>query len=457
MADEKVARMLMDRYGFNIGKVCYMLQSGDYYTPPTGFTIQDVENHLDGKATICVFAKPQMTKFICFDVDLKDDGVVHSIINTMVGMGIPKDAIYVSTSGNKGYHIDIYLTHEIFNKDAEQFFWNVIYFSGVDKSKVEFKQDGKNSIKIPLGINHKTGNRCWFVDRDTLDPIERMDYILDTIETDHLLIRDINKEYTKKRKNEMLANRPKYDPSKADKVHLVGHDPVLTMGGQRHYKMRDHGLFLRSCGANEQEIYDGMLKWCAEQPQEYITSSWREIELDAKNTAGWIVKKHPEVNRRYEYSGSLTRIEASDIQCILSMKNKLERRVAMVIWAYCKARGICEISYHRIARIVGCSADSARRSIVSLIDKRMIEKARAGEAKTAKDQIVYSSNQYRLNPTREPDASIRASGFINVQLKDVGIRFDEMFAQVVTALCDDKTLREHLSRAEYKILKGYMR
>lgn len=455
MADERVAQMLMERYGFNVGKVCYMMTSGDYMTPPTGFTIRDVENHLDGGATICVFAKPQMTKFICFDVDTKDSGIVHSIIDTMVGMGIPERNIYVSTSGGKGYHIDLFFSHEIFNKEAEQFFWNVVHFAGAGKN-VEFKQDGRNSIKIPLGINHKTGKRCWYVDRETLEPIERFDYILETAETDNLLIRDINREYTKRRKNEMLANRPKYDPAKAE-MHIAGHDPVLTTTGQRHYKMRDHGLFLRSCGANEQEVYDGMLKWCASQPAEYITSGWREIERDARNTAEWIVKKHPEAGWKREYISVLTRIDADDVRCILSMRNKFERRVGMLIWAYCKAKGICDASYNRIARIVGCSVDAARRSVNALIDCGMIEKARVGEAKTVKDRIEYSSNQYRLNPERKPDTSIRASGFINIQLKDFAMRFDEMFTLTLTELCDRASLRDHLSKAEYKAIKEFVK
>src|SRR5699024_12407077 len=34
-------------------------------------------------------------------------------------------------------------------------------------------------VKLPLVIHQRTGNRCWFVDNETLEPIESFDYILD--------------------------------------------------------------------------------------------------------------------------------------------------------------------------------------------------------------------------------------------------------------------------------------
>ncbi|QCX33663.1 hypothetical protein FDN13_08090 [Caloramator sp. E03] len=67
-----------------------------------------LEAHLDGRLTIGVFGNINSTKFICFDIDFKKPQkakeAVYKLIEAIEQFGIPRDYIYVSSSGNKGYH-----------------------------------------------------------------------------------------------------------------------------------------------------------------------------------------------------------------------------------------------------------------------------------------------------------------------------------------------------------------
>lgn len=59
--------------------------------PLTDYVIQ---RHLDGKATLGVFSSTNHTKFICFDVDVKDEvkakWTVYRLVNALNELGIHK-------------------------------------------------------------------------------------------------------------------------------------------------------------------------------------------------------------------------------------------------------------------------------------------------------------------------------------------------------------------------------
>jgi len=84
-----------------------------------------VEEHLKGKYTIGVFSS-YYSKFICFDVDVKDTEyarwTTYKLINALQDIGISDDYINVSTSGNKGYHVEIFFDKPIQNKILKDFY-----------------------------------------------------------------------------------------------------------------------------------------------------------------------------------------------------------------------------------------------------------------------------------------------------------------------------------------------
>ena len=120
------------------------------------FTDGDIMNHLDGKYCVCVFAGEHATKFLTFDVDLADAVVIHKLIDALADLGIPREYVYVSFSGRKGYHVDIFFKDFIYNNTAERLYWAAIEHSQLDPRKVEFRPTPRQAIKLPLGVHQAT-------------------------------------------------------------------------------------------------------------------------------------------------------------------------------------------------------------------------------------------------------------------------------------------------------------
>ena len=88
---------------------------GKYYTPHSGPDYKKLDNraiigHLNRRYAVGVFSSAYSSKFLCFDIDLPDHDVVHKVIDGLKEFGFPENRIYVSSSGGKGFHVEIFFT-----------------------------------------------------------------------------------------------------------------------------------------------------------------------------------------------------------------------------------------------------------------------------------------------------------------------------------------------------------
>ncbi len=131
-----------------------------------------IKSHLEGDDTVSVFSGANKTKFICFDVDEKDDlrarWMVHKIIEAMCTLGIHQKYIITSYSGRKGYHVELFFKDLIPLKKSKTLYEIVLTLSELDYKKVEFRPTFTQSIKLPLGWNYKNSDPvkgfCPYVD-----------------------------------------------------------------------------------------------------------------------------------------------------------------------------------------------------------------------------------------------------------------------------------------------------
>ena len=117
---------VMERYCFYRQKYV-MAGKGWIKHMPYRYTSKQVWEHINGGISLCVFAGPHKTKFLTFDVDMKDNDVVRRVADTLINLGIPEDAINVSLSGNKGYHMDIFFEDSVYNWKAKELYDLVIF------------------------------------------------------------------------------------------------------------------------------------------------------------------------------------------------------------------------------------------------------------------------------------------------------------------------------------------
>lgn len=179
---EKTIDKLYNLYVLNTNKYLIQKPGGEYSTitykkrntvdarPLLPYMIQQ---HLNQKKTVGIFAGSYYTKFICFDVDFKNKEmakwIVYKITNTLRELGLKIGDYHISNSGGKGYHIEIFIDDLIPVTTAKRFFNLVINKAevfGFD-GEVEFRPTNTQGVKLPLGLNqkhYKTGGYCGFCD-----------------------------------------------------------------------------------------------------------------------------------------------------------------------------------------------------------------------------------------------------------------------------------------------------
>ncbi|UXV49008.1 hypothetical protein MUA24_14475 (plasmid) [Staphylococcus aureus] len=137
--------------------------------------------HLDGSQTVGIFSGKYLAKFVSFDVDTKDSAETDTrhLVNVLANdFNISRDDVYVSLSGNKGYHVDIYFNAHVSLSIIEKFYFDVLNRAGFTKNQVELRPRSNIGMKLPLGIHKVTGSRCWYVDSHTFKPIKDVKYVL---------------------------------------------------------------------------------------------------------------------------------------------------------------------------------------------------------------------------------------------------------------------------------------
>ena len=125
-------------------------------------TVNDLIDHVEHRRTLGAITDPTtgLTNFISFDVDTKDkayDDTLELVELLVTYYGIDQQFIYVSNSGHKGYHVELFFDEAIQWQALEPFYLEVINKLGKTKKEVELRPTA-NGLKLPLSINRKTSN-----------------------------------------------------------------------------------------------------------------------------------------------------------------------------------------------------------------------------------------------------------------------------------------------------------
>ena len=354
--------------------------------------------HVEGYYCVCVFAGPKATKFISFDIDMGDPEVVHKVVDTIEELGIPRHKIYVSMSGRKGYHVDIYIKDKTYNNLAKMFYEEVLERSGLDKHKVEFRPTATQAIKLPLGIHPITHQRCWYVDRETLEPIERFDYIYETEFVAEEEFARIAGEISNRRLSTVYKEmREEYGRICEETKVNVPSDMVVRSQGTRHKLQFRVAVMARRQGASRSGVYSAQMDWYEQQNKCNISSTYEEVCMEANQIADWVcanVKVSAQGTPKRERKEQKVKISASDMAMVLSGETKANRMVAFLMLVACKRYVPAKMAYKTIADMSGFSMCIANRAINALVDNGSL--VREKSRRIVGGMVVDDSNQYRL-------------------------------------------------------------
>ena len=450
-----VLQKLFQLYCFDSTRFVYMypvkendMWTGKYSKGNGSITFADLRSHIERKKTICVYAREKDTKFMCFDVDESDPTHVKLLLDKLESFGIRRDRVYISMSGKKGYHIDVFFDCPVWKTRIEEFFQYLRKDPEIAGIDMEIRPINNTNIKMPLGMNFRTGMCCWYVDRETLEPITNFEYVLDIQPISGAWFDEMVHRLNSESFNDNLAKlKADRQPTthRRERAFSKSGEPVLRQRGQRHEMMLKRAIYVRRMGATEGEIYDELMDWVSRQDRSLIRSTDKEIEDDALRIASDVFQRYEVAARKGPVAYQKTdRIFKSDIDLVWRAGSKVARKVMMLFISYYNRYGKCIIGHERIAKIIGSSERRVFDLVRELEKTGLVIRKSTGGVGIRNGQRMLLANEYEIVSCERNGDSVPYS------IEDVDSNFDAFYYGTLMALCDQKELKEHLTRTEVR-------
>ncbi|WP_404459302.1 TOTE conflict system archaeo-eukaryotic primase domain-containing protein [Sutcliffiella horikoshii] len=466
----------------------YLIQSSDgsYLTlnkhknekvyPLTDYVIQ---RHLDKKTTVGIFSSKDHTKFLCFDVDVKEKQqakwTVYRLVNGLIEIGIPEEEIHISLSGNKGYHVELYFNHPIKNELAHELYLLTLNKSellNIDYGEVEYRPNGmQQGVKLPLGINFKNKSkpRCWYVDYDKgLKPICNMGYILKIKQMDVGIIYNIlEREQDCFEEKEVKAVEEargfveaKHKPLKIYKENIDEQETIeaienlidtgLTKIGTRHNSLFKLARYYRHFGYTQDECKESLLDWMGEQDTRKYTTKWDDCIKDIYLIVKYVYENEVSIT----IVGKDLFITYEEMQQLLKMKSKNEKLLAYCLLIHSKRYALGDgrfyMTFKQMSEASGLCEKTTRTltnkleqsGILYIVERnRQVKNEQGKVIKKEKKPNIYKMNIRCENEDKKP---------YNVVYND--INYAESFRDCIHYLFDTTELKRMLPRRQFERL-----
>lgn len=434
----------------------YITIDGDKYGKAIPLTNALVARHLEGKDTYGVFNANVLNKFITFDIDFADDmpmarWATGKLVDVLYSdFGLPYDDIHVSYSGNKGYHIDLFFDKPINLSDAITFYEKVRSHADLTDKQLEFRPTYKQGVKLPLGVHKTTGNRCWFVDRATLEPIESFDYLNEVEPMDHTIILDALVELTQKQTEDFDAVVRATDTT----VNVVTQEKafgkvrdILTAGQLLHSSSRHDTTVLLASFCNTQgyerdEAKAIILDILYATPSEFFNKTTTRELIDRETNR--IVNLAYDSDYKLGNSEQRITIYKSEILAVLKVGTFRQKQMAYAMLITSKRYG--DVFYLTMTTAMAMLGTSAKQTVATAIEKLVevgfIDYVGKGQVDKARSMGTgsrrFKPNRYRLLIEKP-----------KVDDRSVEVTTDQTLVDVTDLLLDKAELSKHVKRSEY--------
>ena len=330
-----------------------------------------VARHLNEAFAVCVYAGEWSSRFICFDVDLHDEDLIHRLIDAIEAYGFPRDRIYVSTSGGKGYHVELFFDGLIYTSELRSFYNYICMQNNFDRAKVEFRPTKGQAIKLPLSRHAKTGNICWYLDRETLQPIKSKSYILEIkqISADkakQIIFShggtfwddpDIEKRQNKAPKPKVFHLEEDY-PDEYPELRAVGttHNTIVAIATRERY-----------LNTPKDKIREKLNEWLDRQNPKFFTDPVSDIRKDIDEVAEWVYGRKFHTATK---NGAF--ITAKDLNYCLEARTPAGRKTLLLLLVGYKHHRPYSITYRRLGKILDVSEKTVSKTLTYLKDNNKI-------------------------------------------------------------------------------------
>ena len=129
-----------------------------------GLTTKNLKEHIQGRKNIAIYFPKSSSKLIGFDVDTTDFEVALKVYNAILSTGVPKDCVAISNSGNKGFHVDVFLSELLGFYYTKRFYKAILNDTGLSEEVIEVRGAGGQAYKLPITKHRNTNKECCFLD-----------------------------------------------------------------------------------------------------------------------------------------------------------------------------------------------------------------------------------------------------------------------------------------------------
>lgn len=464
--ETRLVQQLNDLYVMERKKMLIQTNSG-YITragteaKPYVLVDKILQQHVLNNMTIGVYSGKHLTKIIGFDVDMKEFApsatieLVECLTDTY---GLSLNNLLVSYSGNKGYHVDVFLDKAIALVKARQFYHLVLQELGYSFNEIELRPTAGQGYKLPLSVHRKTGNIACIVDSQTLVELPR-ERILDVIKADtDMLLEQLPAEELEKNTLTLDADTAEqFEDAIADYKEFVPKDyrhsmaEILTAGTLLYADTRNRttlflSIFLKEQGYTQEEttaITASVIRKTYEEQRELIDASTTlEYALkECKRLSKLVFDKDYSIA---EHKRKPIRIYKQDVLLTLQPKRKQHRQLLFSMIAHSKRYADAEGSFYMAYSVMTKVGNTANRVRLAKATEALEEQGLISviqRNKRHEKRLKSEANVYSINYTQEPK-DVRYVELDNIDVND--------WAKVVTQLVKESELRQLVTKRVYE-------
>lgn len=425
----------------------------------------DLKAHLEGKETIGIFFPNGFTKVIGLDIDVPDTDLLYRLTMLLQSFGLDEKNILVSSSGGKGFHVDIFLENLLPREIADNFHATILDNLNVDKTVIELRGGtSEQGYKLPLGIHFKTGSFCDISDfkgnrvRKPLEVLKtREKAAISWITTaSHSFYVPIMTDEEQHEKEELISSvklLPQYANTPETKIESI--KQLLKNGlhekGNRNNSIFNVSLYLKDQGYCLAETKEEVMNWIGKKWSKSIVD--KEVLDQAKTTIESIYKQDK------PFIAGAKEITISDVEIreilLLKTNNKLQtkalRRLYYVLAIHSKAyadkKGVFYMTYEQMAQ---AGIDANRQRVKTQLEK-LAELGKLSIVRTGVTQdkgFKKLPNQYLL-PAFRPNTVRLGKEFKICQLEE---KCSDCLERAFCHLLPTRERAAHLKGKEFKQL-----
>lgn len=445
------------------GRVLHAKESKAKGQAPKHLNRGYIYQHLLGQYAVCVIGSPDSSRFTSFDVDSGGWEMATRVINALEQLGIDRSRIYISTSGGKGYHIEMFYDRAVSYAVQRVMYRKMLRMIGATIHEVEFRPTHTQAIKLPLSRHHKTGNWCWYLNRTDGTPIEDREYVLSIERMEAATIERIagtegSEEKTKKSLPSEISEEkaPKTQVAEKKEKAKVEYEnvdlsklPAITAPGMRHDLTLNIAISCRKSGNSKNETLRLLYAWYEEQDK-HLTQTPREEALqDIENIVQWVFD-------RFDFKAwtngdyKTVNITATHVEQILSVKGLIPR--AMVF--YTQIHSVRKKKNRATEREMAEIFHSDKRTISEAkarLEKAGVIEVKLGKAVRTNDGFAKGKSTLSIKnidrKVRMPDVALK-NQTAAVDFTALDRNFWRVYFDALLAIADREWLMKQLGKRE---------